>query len=54
MQIKNNISGFLCLQQVAKLGSNANNEAKAGFFYWNLNNSSGNRNHNISGQLCLF
>ena len=36
MQIKNNISGFLCLRQVAKLGGDANNEAKAGFFYWKV------------------
>ena len=40
--------------QVAKLSGNANNESKASFFYWNLNNSSTNRNQNISSQLSLF
>lgn len=41
-------------QQVANVSGNANNEANAGFFYWNLNNTSGNRNQNISTQLSLF
>ncbi len=41
-------------QQVANLGGNANNGTNARLFYWNLNNSSGNRNQNISTQLSLF
>jgi hypothetical protein len=36
---------------VAKLGTNWNDGANTGAFNWNLNNSSGNRNHNISTQL---
>jgi len=36
---------------VTKLGSKWNNGSNAGTFYWNLNNSSGNRNRNISRQL---
>jgi len=36
---------------VTKLGANWNNGSKAGSFYWNVNNNSGNRNRNISGQL---
>jgi len=41
-------------QQVAKLSGNANNGANAGFFYWNLNNTSSNDNVNIRSQLSLF
>jgi hypothetical protein len=40
--------------QVAKLSGNANNGGNAGFFYWNLNNSSGNANRNIGSQLSLL
>jgi len=36
---------------VTQLGSNWNNGANTGAFYWNLNNSSGNRNRNISTHL---
>lgn len=36
---------------VTKLSANWNNSSKAEGFYWNLNNVSGNRNRNISGQL---
>lgn len=36
---------------IAQLGSNWNNGTNAGSFYWNLNNSVGNRNRNISGHL---
>ena len=39
------------LNSVAKLGSNWNNGSNAGSFYWNVNNTSSNRNRNISGQL---
>ena len=35
----------------AVIGSNWNNGTNAEPFYWNLNNSVGNRNRNISGQL---
>ena len=46
---------FLCFRwRVSLLGSNANNSAKAGVFYWNLNNDSANINQNIGGQLSLF
>ena len=45
-------------QQVTILGGNANNGLNAGVTYWNVNNSSGNRNRNKSGHLalpsCLF
>jgi len=44
-------------QRVTKLGRNANNGLNAGVTYWNLNNSSGNRNRNIGSHLalsCLF
>ena len=41
-------------QQVANLGGNANNGTNARLFYWNLNNSSGNRNRNIAAQVSLF
>lgn len=34
--------------RVAKLGGKWNNSSFAGLFYWNLNNSSTNRNRNIS------
>lgn len=37
--------------QVAKLGSNWNNSANDSAFYLNLNNTSSNRNRNISRQL---
>jgi len=33
---------------VTQLGSNWNNGSNTGTFYWNLNNSSSNRNRNIS------
>lgn len=36
---------------IAQLGSNWNNGTNAGSFYWNLNNSVGNRNRNIRGHL---
>jgi hypothetical protein len=39
---------------VAQLGSNWNNGTNTGAFYWNLNNSSGNRNYNISAHLCTL
>jgi len=35
---------------VAQLGSNWNNGSNTGTFYWNLNNSSSNRNRNISSR----
>lgn len=38
-------------QRVTKLGRNANNGLNAGVTYWNLNNASGNRNHNIGSHL---
>ena len=40
-------------QRVTKLGRNTNNGLKAGVTYWNVNNSSGNRNHNIGSHLTL-
>jgi len=40
--------------QVVKLSSNANNSANAGAFYMNANNTSGNANQNIGGQLTLL
>ena len=40
--------------QVTLLGSNANNSANAGAFYWNLNNDSSNDNANIGSQLSLL
>ena len=40
-------------QQVAQLSGNANNGTNASFFYWNLNNSSGNANRNIAAQVSL-
>jgi hypothetical protein len=33
---------------------NANNGSNAGFWYWNLNNGSGNQNRNIGSQLSYF
>lgn len=39
------------MKKVTKLGSNWNNSANAGTFYWNLNNATSNRNRNISRQL---
>lgn len=36
---------------VARLGGSWNNGSNAGSFYWNLNNSVGNRNRNISSHL---
>ena len=39
------------IKPVTKLGSNWNNGSNAGSFYWNVNNTSSNRNRNISGQL---
>lgn len=39
------------LKKITQLGSNWNNGSNAGTFYWNLNNSVGNRNRNISGRL---
>ena len=39
------------LIKVTHISGNWNNSAKTGTFYWNLNNSVGNRNRNISGQL---
>jgi hypothetical protein len=42
------------IQQVAKLGRNANNGTNAGYFYWNLNNTSRNLNQNISRQLVFI
>lgn len=38
---------------IAQLGSNWNNWDNAGSFYWNLNNSVGNRNRNIRGHLII-
>lgn len=35
--------------RITQLGSNWNNGSNAGSFYWNLNNSVGNRNRNIRG-----
>jgi len=39
---------------MSNLGGNANNEGNAGFFYWNLNNTSSNVNTNIGSQVCLL
>ena len=39
---------------VALLRGNWNNGANAGAFYWNVNNSSSNRNRNIGAQLSVF
>lgn len=39
------------IKPVTKFGSNWNNGSNAGSFYWNVNNTSSNRNANISGQL---
>ena len=39
--------------RIAQLGSNWNNWDNAGSFYWNLNNSVGNRNRNIRGHLII-
>jgi len=36
---------------VAILGGNWNNDSNAGTFYWNLNNTSSNRNRNIGTHL---
>lgn len=38
---------------IAQLGSNWNNWDNAGSFYWNLNNSVGNRNRNIRCHLII-
>ena len=48
------IDGLILLKNIksiAHLGSNWNNGTNAGTFYWNLNNSVGNRNRNISTHL---
>ena len=37
--------------QVAKLGSNWNNSSNSGSFYWNVNNTSSNRNRNHGSHL---
>ena len=34
------------------IGGNWNNSSNARCFYWNLNNSTSNRNRNIGGHLC--
>ena len=39
------------IKSVTKLGSNWNNGSNAGSFNWNVNNTSSNRNRNISGHL---
>lgn len=39
--------------QVTLFGSNANNGANAGGFYWNLNNDSSNLNRNIGTHLAV-
>jgi len=44
-----NLNGY----RIAQLGSNWNNWDNAGSFYWNLNNSVGNRNRNIRGHLII-
>lgn len=44
-----NLNGY----RIAQLGSNWNNWSNAGTFYWNLNNSVGNRNRNIRGHLII-
>jgi len=43
----------VCGLRVPLVGSNANNEANAGPFYWNANNAASNTNANIGGQLCF-
>ena len=40
-------------QRVTKLGRNTNNGLNAGVTYWNVNNSSSNRNRNIASHLAL-
>lgn len=47
--ITENLNGY----RIAQLGSNWNNWDNAGSFYWNLNNSVGNRNRNIRGHLII-
>lgn len=44
------------IKTITQLGSNWNNGTNAGGVYWNLNNSVGNRNRNISSHLvnCKF
>lgn len=44
-----NLNGY----RITQLGSNWNNWSNAGTFYWNLNNSVGNRNRNIRGHLII-
>ena len=39
------------IKPVTKLGSNWNKGSNAGSFNWNVNNTSSNRNRNISGHL---
>lgn len=41
-------------KKVTLLGSNWNNGSNASSFYWNLNNSVGNRNRNIGTHLCFI
>ena len=41
------------IKTITQLGSNWNNWSNAGTFYWNLNNSVGNRNRNIRGHLII-
>ena len=41
------------IKTITQLGSNWNNGSNAGSFYWNLNNSVGNRNRNIRGHLII-
>lgn len=41
----------IIFKKITQLGSNWNNGGKASAFYWNLNNSVGNRNRNIGSRL---
>ena len=38
-------------QLITQLGSNWNNSSNSGSFYWNVNNTSSNRNRNIGSHL---
>jgi hypothetical protein len=40
--------------RVALAGGNWNNGSNAGFFYWNVNNSSGNANLNYGARALRF
>lgn len=43
---------FTQIKNVALLGGNWNNASNAGLMYWNVNNTTSNRNRNISTHQC--